>query len=496
MVIEGLLNSIAVFSIIVIFSGVSMGIIVGAIPGLTPTIAIAILLPITFGMEAETALMLLGAVYAGSLYGGAIPAILINTPGTPGAAATVIEGYAMARKGEGGHALGIAATSSAFGTIAGAFSLLFLTSIVSSFAIKFGPPEFFWLGIFGLSIIITVASDSLLKGIVSCLFGLTLATFGLDTITGAERFTFGQIEMLSGISFVPVLIGLFCGAQIFSLIGEISSEHILKSTATVKDRVIPAFSTIIRLLPIKIQSSILGIIAGAIPGAGSSFASFLAYQESKRFSKQKDKYGTGIPDGVAASESANNAVEGGSLLTMMTLGIPGSPVTAIMMGALLLQGLRPGPRLFQDASVLVYTFIFSLFIAAFFILLIGLTIPKVASKIVIVPKNILGPVIFVFCVIGSFAVNNSFFDVKVMILFSIIGYIMVLIKMSTIPLIIGLMLGEMIEASYNRSMVLSGGSYSIFISSPITIFLMIISLTTITIILVNKYKSGRKNLNK
>ena len=419
--------------------GVTIGIVIGCMPGLSAAMGVALLLPLTFGMKPETGLIMLGAIYCGAIFGGSISAILIHTPGTPASAATAIDGYQLTLKGKAGKALGTACTASFFGGLLSCISLYFFAPALAQLAMKFGSPEYFWLALFGLTIIAGVTSGSMVKGLMSGAFGLILSTIGMDPMEGVERYMFGIDALYNGINVTCAMIGLFSMSQVFMLIEKAIKER--GNVIDFEDSVILKAKELAQIFPHVIRSWIIGNIIGILPGAGASIACFLGYDTAKKFSKRKDEFGKGSIEGVAASEAANNAVTGGSLIPTLTLGIPGESVTAVLMGGLIIQGLQPGPELFTKYAEMTYTFF------AGFVVLI--------------------PCVFVLCVVGSFAINNSFVEVGIMFLFGFFGYLMRKLDLNTAAVVLALILGPIGERGLRRSLTLSGNDISILFSTPI-----------------------------
>ncbi|NLD98035.1 MAG: tripartite tricarboxylate transporter permease, partial [Synergistaceae bacterium] len=341
--------SLAIFPFLVL--GVTGGIVIGALPGLTATMGVAVLLPLTFGMESTRALVMLSGIYIGAIYGGSISAILLKTPGTPAAAATVLDGYELARKGEAGKALSISAIASFTGGIVSTVMLITISPILARFALRFGAPEYFALAVFGLSIIASISGKSPVKGLLAGMFGLLISTVGLDPVTSFPRFTFGEINLFNGFAIIPVLIGLFALAEAF-----VQMEKIFEPAQTVKTdfkRGMVSLKETLSLMPLMIKSALIGTFIGSIPGAGADIAAFVSYNEARRSSKKPEKFGTGCLEGIAAPEAGNNGVTGGAMVPLLTLGVPGDAVTAILLGALVIQGLQPGPLLFtKNADVI------------------------------------------------------------------------------------------------------------------------------------------------
>lgn len=468
----GLKNLMNIYYILLIIGGVAGGISIGALPGLTATMGVAILLPLTFGMEPIAGMLLLIGIYCGAVYGGSISAILIRTPGTPAAAATVFDGNEFAKRGEGGRAIGISTTASFIGGIISTIALITVSPMLAKFALEFSAPEYFSLAFFGLTIIASISGKSIFKGLAAGVIGLLVASVGLDPMTGYPRFTFDNVQLMSGFSFIPVMIGLFAVSQALSNLEEGIKKRRIEQKVT---KIIPSKEDLIKMLPVSIRSALMGTFIGAIPGAGADIAAFVAYNEAKRWSKHPEEFGTGIVEGVAAPEAGNNGVTGGAMIPLLTLGVPGDAVTAILLGALTLQGLQPGPLLFKNNGDIVYTIFMGLLVANFVMLIIGLSGIKFFVKIVSLPDYILTPAVFILSVVGSYAMNNSFFDVIVMLAFGLLGYIMQKIDIPASPIVLALILGPMAESNLRRALVLSEGNWSIFITSPISLVFLVFS---------------------
>ncbi|MBI4125113.1 MAG: tripartite tricarboxylate transporter permease [Deltaproteobacteria bacterium] len=457
-----------------LLAGVFLGMLIGALPGLTATMGVAIFTPLTFFAPPEQGLCLLLGIYTAAMFGGAISAILINTPGTPAAIATTLDGYPMAKKGEAGLALGLSALGSAGG---GLFSVLVLALIafpMARFALQFGPAEFFSLAVFGLSMMIAVSGGSIMKGLLLGLLGLFLATIGIDPIHGFNRFTFGIKELVGGVSFIPILVGLFGMSEVLNRILEGSlQDKVLRSKL---GRVFPTKAEIKRVTPAFWLSSVIGVIVGVIPAAGGDIASLISWEQAKRFSKKKEEFGKGSMEGLVAAETANNAVIGGEMATMLTLGIPGDAVTAILIGSLMMWGLKPGPLLFQDHIDLVYQIIAILTVATLFSLVISLyRIQTLGKWILKLPDYILNPLVLLLCLVGSYAINNSLFDVWIMFGFGVLGFVFRKLKFPLGPIVLGLILGSMAEANLRRFLILADGNWFQFVFHPIALTLFVLS---------------------
>ncbi|MDD3903641.1 MAG: tripartite tricarboxylate transporter permease [Sphaerochaeta sp.] len=492
MLLEVLNNVFTIQIFLFIIMGVFTGICIGSLPGLTATMGVALVLPLTFGMEATPGILLLIGVYVGAIYGGSISAILLRTPGTPAAAATALDGYEFSKRGESGRALGISTISSFIGGVVSVMALWLISPQLAKLALRFNAPEFFLLAVFGLSIIASISGNSLAKGVLCGGLGIALSFMGIDSITGYPRFTFGNINLLSGMSFIPVMIGLFAMSQAFSTVENIFtadevSQKVTKVWPTRSD-----WKVILKTAPV---SGLIGTFIGIVPGAGAEIGAFVSYSQAKRFSKHPELFGTGIPEGIAAPEGGNNGVTGGALIPMLTMGVPGDAVAAILIGALTVQGLQPGPLLFTEHTTLVYSIFLGMFIANVTMLILGLSSLKFFVKILSIPKSILTPMIFVLCVVGSYAINTNFFDVGIMLFFGIIGYFMQKADVSVSPAVLGLILGPMAESNFRRALLMSEGSYSIFFASPIAWVFLILTIFTLGMPYVTSFlKARHKNI--
>ena len=485
--LSALMDPAVLFSIT---AGTIVGIIVGAIPGLTATMAVALLIPVTFGMPPLVGLALMGGVYSGGMYGGAISSILLSTPGTPAAAATAFDGYPMTKQGKGGTALTVATWASFWGGIFSTVALLLMAPALAKFSLRFGPPEYFVLAIMGLSSIVTLTKGSMVKGLMSGFLGLVLATIGMDPISGYMRFTFNVVDLYDGIPFMPALIGLFSVSQILDLTAETHIVEDLSDTiASIKRSKLPK-----GLGPTITKGSIIGTIVGMLPGAGATIAAFISYNFAKQSSKDSDTFGKGNPKGVAASESANNGCVGGSLIPLLTLGIPGNSVAAALMGGLLIQGLIPGPELFSKYGAMTYGFIISLFIANIIFLVLGLYLAPYFAKVTSTPNALLIPGIAILSVIGSYAINNNMFDVWLMIGFGICGYFLEKGGFSTGALVLGLILGPIVELGFGQALIMSAGSPMIFFERPLCILLWVITILLMLPAFAGNFKKAKNRV--
>jgi len=476
---EGLSIALTGENLMFMFLGCVLGIIFSAIPALTFSTALILLIPLTFGLSPVAAISVLLGVFAGGMTGGSISSVLLGIPGTPSAAATVIDGHLLAKKGQAGKALGMSIYSSVFGGIFSLLVLMLVAPQIANVAIKFGPPEIFALVVFGLSTIVGLSEGSVIKGLLSGLFGLLLCTIGLDPVMGLQRYTFGYANLMTGIGLMPVMIGMFALPEIIDNFLEASKNRNKpheKNQQTVK-AAFPNLSEMKSTFWLNLKSSALGTFVGAIPGTGGPIASFLAYDMARR---KNPKVGTGEIDGIAGPESANNAVTGGALIPLLTLGIPGDSATAIMLGALLIHGLIPGPLLFRDNGPLVYAIFISILIINIMVLAIQFFGMKLFVKVLDIPKVNLMGMILVMSVVGSYAINLNYADIVVMFIAGLLGYIMKRSGFPITPLILGLVLGYTIEDNFRKSMVFSDGSFDIFLKSPVSIVFIILALLMLT----------------
>ncbi|EAR52688.1 hypothetical protein OG2516_00639 [Oceanicola granulosus HTCC2516] len=453
--------------------GVIWGILGGALPGISPSIAMALLLPFTYTMDPIPAIVLLAATYVGAEYGGSIPAILIRTPGTNAAAATAIDGYEMQKQGRGGEALGISLVSGVIGGMIGLFFLVLLTKPLATVALAFTPPAYFALGVLGLSVIASLSSGSLIKGLMAGIIGLMIATVGTDPISGVNRFTYGAPNLLGGIPFILVMVGVFAVSELLVQSGK---KEYRRSSDSRQMRIrLPSWMTLKRLRKPQAIGSGIGLFEGCMPGAGGSIAAFMAYNEARRWSKNPEEFGKGSPEAIAAPESANNTVAGTALVPMLSFGIPGSNSTAILLGGLLIHGLQPGPMLFEQHPDFIYGLFGGLFVANLSLFFVGLLILSPAIWLVNRPKPYLMAAIYALIFSGIYSIDNTLFDLYIVLIAGAVGYVMRLLGFPFLPLVLGLVLGYLIESNYRRSLLLTGGEHRVFIEDPISLGLLIVA---------------------
>lgn len=453
-------------NIFLLILGVGLGIVIGVIPGLGAPLGIAILLPFTFYISPIQAFSLLLGVYSGAIYGGSISAIILGIPGTPPAAATLMDGNPMFKQGKGGEALCLALVGSVIGGIFSAVCLAFITPILAEFAMKFGPPEYFALGVFGILVVGKISGENALKGFLMGAVGILLTTVGIDPVNANMRFTFDSVNLYAGISFIPLLVGLFALPEMMVKCEALVRRAVPEGALKVR---LPGLRTLNRYKGIFLRSSIIGTIVGIIPAEGGAVGAFLSYGEAKRVSKHPERFGHGAAEGVIAPETANNATIGGALIPTLTLGIPGSAAAAILMGALMIHGFTPGPRLFMEAPELMYSIFIGLFIINIIMLFLGMLAIRSAVRIIKVPDWIIIPIVLLLCFLGSYSIKNSLFGVWVMLWAGLFGYILRKFGFPLIPCVLGFVLGPMIEVNFRQSLTLSDGAWSIFVTRPISL---------------------------
>ena len=478
LLIDGFRTVLSGYNIIALVLGSFFGIIIGAIPGLTATMGIALLVPFTFGMNPFTGIVMLLGIYTGAIYGGGIASILIKTPGTPAAAATVFDGYPLAQKGMAGKAIGMATIASGIGGTFTALCLTFFAPILARFALRFSAPEYFALAVFGLSVTVTLTGKSPLKGIISGCLGLLIAMVGLDPMGGFPRFTFGTVQLSGGFSFVPMLIGLFALSEGFRQVEVILTAPKVSAVLT---NIVPRLREIKECTRTFVRSCIIGLIVGVTPAIGAETACFIGYSEAKRTSKHPELFGTGILEGVAAPQCAENASTGGDLLPMLTLGLPGDAATAVLMGALTIHNLQPGPLLFQDHPDLVHQIFAGMITANIVFVILGFMFARLFAKVINVDRRFLVPMIFIACMVGSYAIGNDIFDTITCVFFGFIGYVMIRYDYPVSPMVLAQILGVMMESNFRRSMAMSQDNLLILVTRPIALTILVLAaFTTIT----------------
>ena len=473
----------------IMFFGVIAGIIVGALPGITGVMAIVLLLPLTYYLPPHSALILLSCIFCGGMFGGSISAILINTPGSPSAAATVLEGYPLCQQGKAGKAIGIVAVASFTGGMFSTICLIFIAPALAKIALQFQAADFFSLSIFGLSIIASASGRNVLKGIIAGFMGLMISTIGIDVIIGYSRYTFGNYYLMGGFQMLPVLIGVFAFAQVFSEVAAPPNEVTITQKIT---GILPSRSDLKAIVVAVGVGCVIGMFIGIIPGTGGGLACWLAYNVMQKISKNRDKYGTGLLEGIAAPETANSATTGGCMIPMLCLGVPGDSQTAVMLGGLVLIGVRPGPLLFTESPHMVYALFAGWIVIQFLVLGFGFLSAKYSPYILKVSPRIILPVVAVLCIVGAFSMSNSIFDIYVAVCFGVVGVFMRKYGYPVAPLILGVILGPMAEANLNRAMIVSTNSPLILVQRPFSLAFLILAVVGIAVPLINAYLETRK----
>ncbi len=448
------------------------GVMIGALPGLNATTGAALLLPFTITMEPVTAIAILTAIYCSATFAGAITAILINTPGTSASATTCLDGYPMAQRGEAGRALGLAVVSSTIGGVLSVIVLMLAAPLLARAAYNFAPPEYFALTVFGLSMLATIGDGSPTKNLIAGAVGILLATVGTDLMTSVERFTFDVSELRDGIGFVPVMIGVF---GISELLVQASKSDLVRETITMKAIKLPSREDYRRVWKTILRSSGIGTFIGILPAEGATVASMIGYNEARRWSKTPEAFGHGAPEGIAGSEAANNSATGGAMVPTLALGIPGSPTAAVILAGLMIHGLRPGPTMFTDQANFAYSIFWAMMLVNLMFLVIGLFGAKVFARVTLIPLQVLWPCVFIFSIVGAYALDQSMMDVWIALISGVIGFFMRRYGFSVVPLAIGLILGGMLEARLGQSMVMLDEKWWLMATRPLSLFFFVLT---------------------
>ncbi len=454
-----------------------VGVIIGALPGLTATMGVALMTTLTIKLPSNQALLILICTYVGAIYGGSRSAILLNIPGTPASAASCLDGYALARQGHAGRAMGIATTGSVMGTLIGMFFLAWFTPLLGDLALKFGAYEFFWLAVFGVIISATLSGGDPLKGWISGITGLFIATIGQDGIHAYERFSFDNRDLAGGFALVPALVGAFGFAEVLVAMKERRPVPQINPF----DTVIPKVMDVLRYWKTILRSGVIGTFIGIVPGVGEDVAAWSSYAAAKRASKEKEKFGKGSIDGLMAAETGDNACVPGAIIPVLTLQVPGSAPAAVLMAAMLIHGVKPGPMIMIESPQFVYDVVAMMMIATIGIFIYGLVLTKLLVQVLRVPTTIIVPMLFVLCVVGTYALSSRLFDVWTMLLFGVLGYVLRKYQFPVAPLVLGIVLGDLMEKSLRRGLVLSDGDLLPFISRPISAVLFAAIVITVVL---------------
>ena len=484
--LSGFLSLCNFDAIISLLIGVVGGMIIGALPGFSAAMGVSLLIPLTYGMSPIAALVMLTAMYTSAIYGGSITAILCHTPGTPASAATAIDGFQLTKQGRGMEAMGVATVCSGIGGTVSAIAMLFIAPALGAFSLKFSVLEYFLLSLFGLTVIASLAGDSVVKGMFSGILGLLLGCIGLDAISGHPRMTLGSLNLEDGINFVPALIGLFSVSQVMSLAWDVyhgKKGSVVEDEENLKHgRPLPSWSEAKTLIPTTIRCSIVGTIVGIIPAAGAGVSSWICYSMGKKFSKHPEKFGHGALEGVASCATGNNAATGGALIPLITLGLPGSSVAAILLGGMMIHGLTPGASMFTKHASTTYAIMIGFLFANILMAVIGIFAARRIARVSSLPMGVLAPVILALCAIGTYAIRGNMFDVGVMVVFGLLGFVLKRCGFAAPPMILGMVLSEICESNWRRAIILAqakGGMLSYFFSRPIAIVLTILILASL-----------------
>ncbi len=475
--------------LVLIMFGSAAGFLVGALPGLTATMAVALLVPLTYGLASAGALSLLLSIYTGAVTGGLVSAILVNTPGTPASIATTFDGYPMTRKGQAGKALGLALLTSIFGSLIGIILLISFAPAISRVALGFSGPEYAALAVFGLTMAVSISGKSLVKGMIAVLFGLTAGMVGLDPMLGTPRFTFGYVHLLGGFPFVPFIIGMFAVSEAISRTLDVGLGN-LKVTTPKQE--FPRLRQMARHWLLIVKSGLIGGVIGAIPGAGADIASMVSYGEAKRSSKHPERFGSGAEEGVIASETANNAVIGGAMIPLLTLGIPGDAVTAILLGAMMMHGVRAGPLVFERNRPEVFVMYAALLVAVLMLRVVALLVMRPFSHIVRVRQSFIVPAVLILCFVGAFATGNLVWNIHVALVVGIVGFLMTRSGFPLGPAVLALILGPLLEDRFRQSLIMSQGSYAVFFTRPVSAVLLILSVLSVVFALRQRSKTRQQ----
>lgn len=489
----GFAEALTLTNLFFVLVGVTAGTLVGILPGLGPPATIAILLPLTINLEPATGLIMLAGIYYGAKYGGSTTSILLNIPGESASVVTCLDGYAMARQGRAGPALGIAAIGSFVAGTIGIIGFTFLAPLIAAVAINIGPPEYAGIMVFALTSVVLLAGDSVLKGLLAALAGLLLATVGIDIISGAARYTFGQTEFLDGIEFIALSIGVFAVAEVMINVEQKTGRPIFTVPRRLRE-LMPTRQDLKQSRFAILQGSVIGFVIGALPGAGSTVASFISYTVQKRISPNRESFGKGAIDGVAAPEAANNSETGGALIPLFSLGIPGSGTTAILLGALILYGLDPGPLLFEENPDIIWPIIASMYLGNVMLLVLNLPLVPVFASVLRIPYHLLYPGILIVCIVGVYSVRNSIFDVVLLAVFGLVGYFMRKLDVPAAPLVLAFVLGPLAERAVRQSLIISQNDWTIFLTRPVAAVFLLLALLLLGGSLVGRGRAARKEV--
>lgn len=490
---EAILAMLSVFTdpylLALIFVTTIFGVVIGALPGLGATTGAALLLPFTLTMEPVAAITVLTTIYVSATFAGAITAILINTPGTPAAAATCFDGFPLAQRGEAGRALGVAVIASTFGGIFSVIVLSIAAPLMARVAYEFRPPEYFALTLFGLSMLASISSGGAVRNLIGGLFGVWLATIGADQVTSVERFMFGNYNLYEGLNFIPVMIGLFAMSELL-----VQSNKLNQIVETVKMKAVqlPSMADYKKIWKTVLRSSGIGTFIGVLPAEGATVASMIGYSEAQRWSKTPEEFGKGSVEGVAGAEAANNAATGGAMVPTLVLGIPGSATTAVILVGLMVHGLRPGPYLFTEQVDKVYAIFGAMLVANIMFFVLGLRAAKLFARVSLVPRAVLWPIVFMLSLVGAYSLNQAMMDVALVLIFGFVGYFMRRFGFSVAPVAIGLILGKMVETNLQNSLKIFDGQWWMIFTQPLALFFIVLAVLGLMRPAISSHLAKRK----
>lgn len=492
--ILGLANVFHPFTFLLAVFGTFVGVIIGALPGLSGSTGIILLLPLVYSLDSTQALIMLCGLFCGSMYGGSIAAVLLNTPGTPSASATALDGYPLCQQGKAGKALGVSAVSSFIGGVISTICLALVAPQLAKVALNFHAADYFALSFFGLTIMASTGKDPV-KGLISGMLGLLVSTVGVDKLMGIDRFTFGSYKLMRGIPLLAVLIGVFALSEFFVQVmkkGDSRNSLVAQKIG----RVIPTWVDFKGFALAAVVGSIIGVFIGIIPGTGGSISCFLAYQVAKKMSKHEKDFGHGALEGVAAPEASNNGTTGGALIPMLCLGVPGDVVTSVMLGALILIGVKPGPQLFNESPEIVYAIFAGMFVIQFIMLFAGIGCAKFSPMLLRIPRTLLMPIVAMLCIVGAYSNANNVLDIFIAVIFGVIGFVFKKFGYPGAPMVLGLILGSMAEENLDRALILSGNDWTVFLRSPISCIFLILSAASLVLAVVSNVKAAREERSK
>ena len=492
---EALINVFSPATLFWMAFGMLIGVIFGAIPGLSGNLGIILFLPFTRSMPLADAVIFLTCIFCGGEFGGSISAILIGTPGTNSATCTMLEGYPLAKAGHAKKALMMALTASCIGGVLSSLSLLLFAPVLARYTLKFGPPEYFAIAVFGLSIIASLSGKSLLKGLFSGAVGIMLSLIGIDAVSGMTRLTFDNIMLYNGITLISLLTGMFAFSSILEKVGQVFQKDVKGEAVAINNKERLSLSEVWGLKKTLLKSSLLGIFIGVVPGAGTGIASFISYNEAKRTSRHPEEYGKGSYEGIAAVESSNNGVTAASLIPLLTLGLPGSPSAAVLIGAFTMKGLSVGPMLFRENGVMMYTIMMGVLLANLFMFVEGKYLSGALAKITRIPDEVMAPLLMIVCAAGVISVNNSSFDLLIFIAAGTVAYLLQKLNVPVVPAVLGFVLGSMMDSNLRKALIMTQGSFLSILKRPISGTILLLTVIVLILTLRKEFRQGKSKMN-